>query len=119
MTGRLRRPSTRYYVDMVCGLHRSSRCESTSQRLIGHGTTASVRASWSIRTAGCTRRHSSSTWESSRRKKKPRKSEAFIEAGDGIRTRDPQLGKLMLYQLSYTRKYLQSGYFKRLRTSFR
>jgi hypothetical protein len=24
-------------------------------------------------------------------------------AGDGIRTRDPQLGKLMLYQLSYTR----------------
>ena len=26
-----------------------------------------------------------------------------IGAGDGIRTRDPQLGKLMLYQLSYTR----------------
>jgi hypothetical protein len=25
------------------------------------------------------------------------------EAGDGARTRDPQLGKLMLYQLSYTR----------------
>jgi hypothetical protein len=25
------------------------------------------------------------------------------KAGDGIRTRDPQLGKLMLYQLSYTR----------------
>ncbi len=25
-------------------------------------------------------------------------------AGDGARTRDPQLGKLMLYQLSYTRK---------------
>src|ERR1019366_9213817 len=25
------------------------------------------------------------------------------EAGDGVRTRDPQLGKLMLYQLSYTR----------------
>ena len=24
-------------------------------------------------------------------------------AGDGGRTRDPQLGKLMLYQLSYTR----------------
>ena len=24
-------------------------------------------------------------------------------AGDGIRTRDPQLGRLMLYQLSYTR----------------
>ena len=25
------------------------------------------------------------------------------EAGDGTRTHDPQLGKLMLYQLSYTR----------------
>ena len=25
------------------------------------------------------------------------------EAGDGARTHDPQLGKLMLYQLSYTR----------------
>ncbi len=24
-------------------------------------------------------------------------------AGDGTRTRDPQLGKLMLYQLSYAR----------------
>ena len=24
-------------------------------------------------------------------------------AGDGIRTRDPELGKLVLYQLSYTR----------------
>ena len=27
-----------------------------------------------------------------------------LQAGDGVRTRDPQLGKLMLYQLSYTRK---------------
>jgi hypothetical protein len=26
-----------------------------------------------------------------------------LEAGNGIRTRDPQLGKLMLYQLSYPR----------------
>ena len=26
-----------------------------------------------------------------------------IGAGDEIRTRDPQLGRLMLYQLSYTR----------------
>ena len=25
-------------------------------------------------------------------------------AGDGVRTRDPELGKLVLYQLSYTRK---------------
>ena len=25
------------------------------------------------------------------------------EAGDGARTHDPQLGKLMLYQLSYAR----------------
>jgi hypothetical protein len=27
-------------------------------------------------------------------------------AGDEIRTRDPQLGRLMLYQLSYTRSLL-------------
>jgi hypothetical protein len=26
------------------------------------------------------------------------------EAGDGARTHDPQLGKLMLYQLSYARE---------------
>jgi hypothetical protein len=26
-----------------------------------------------------------------------------LQAGDGTRTRDPQLGRLMLYQLSYTR----------------
>ena len=28
----------------------------------------------------------------------------FFKAGDGIRTRDIQLGKLVLYQLSYTRE---------------
>ena len=28
---------------------------------------------------------------------------AFFEADDEARTRDPQLGKLMLYQLSYVR----------------
>ena len=28
---------------------------------------------------------------------------AFVRADDGVRTRDPQLGKLMLYQLSYVR----------------
>jgi hypothetical protein len=27
----------------------------------------------------------------------------FLGAGNGVRTRDPQLGKLMLYQLSYAR----------------
>ena len=27
-------------------------------------------------------------------------------AGDGTQTRDPQLGRLMLYQLSYSRLYL-------------
>ena len=32
-----------------------------------------------------------------------RKSLIKTGAGDGIRTRDPQLGRLMLYQLSYTR----------------
>src|SRR5215217_5702607 len=30
-------------------------------------------------------------------------SSGFSEADDGDRTRDPQLGKLMLYQLSYVR----------------
>src|SRR4051812_3681559 len=30
-------------------------------------------------------------------------SSAFLGADDGVRTRDPQLGKLMLYQLSYVR----------------
>ena len=30
---------------------------------------------------------------------------AFLGAGDEIRTRDPQLGRLMLYQLSYTRPF--------------
>jgi hypothetical protein len=36
-------------------------------------------------------------------KEKPRLSGVFCEAGDETRTHDPQLGKLMLYQLSYTR----------------
>jgi hypothetical protein len=31
-------------------------------------------------------------------------SRASVEAGDGARTHDPQLGKLMLYQLSYARE---------------
>jgi hypothetical protein len=30
-----------------------------------------------------------------------------MEADDGDRTRDPQLGKLMLYQLSYVRASAQ------------
>jgi hypothetical protein len=34
---------------------------------------------------------------------KLRLSGVFVEAGDGARTHDPQLGKLMLYQLSYAR----------------
>ena len=45
--------------------------------------------------------------------------EIFMRAINGIRTRDPQLGKLMLYQLSYYRmswdckdiKYLSSYKF--------
>ena len=31
------------------------------------------------------------------------------EAGDGVRTHDPQLGKLMLYQLSYARVDVHSS----------
>ena len=30
-------------------------------------------------------------------------------AGDGIRTRDPDLGKVVLYQLSYSRLYFNSS----------
>jgi hypothetical protein len=32
------------------------------------------------------------------------------KAGNGARTRDPQLGKLMLYQLSYSRVNTPEGY---------
>jgi hypothetical protein len=32
----------------------------------------------------------------------------FVEAANGARTRDPQLGKLMLYQLSYRRLYREA-----------
>ena len=32
-------------------------------------------------------------------------------AGDEIRTRDPQLGRLMLYQLSYTRSNIANCQF--------
>ena len=32
-----------------------------------------------------------------------RKSQWMPGAGNGVRTRDPELGKLVLYQLSYTR----------------
>jgi hypothetical protein len=39
--------------------------------------------------------------------RKPRRSGAFYGADDGDRTRDPQLGKLMLYQLSYVRAQLR------------
>jgi hypothetical protein len=34
---------------------------------------------------------------------------AVRKAGDGTRTRDPQLGRLMLYQLSYTRVLSGAG----------
>ena len=31
----------------------------------------------------------------------------FLGAGNGVRTRDPRLGKPMLYQLSYARTVIQ------------
>src|SRR5439155_2017269 len=37
------------------------------------------------------------------RGREPTSFASFSGAGDEIRTRDPQLGRLMLYQLSYTR----------------
>jgi hypothetical protein len=36
----------------------------------------------------------------------------FKRAEDGIQTRDPQLGRLMLYQLSYFRKYVGEDGFE-------
>jgi hypothetical protein len=33
----------------------------------------------------------------------------MCRAGDGIRTRDPQLGRLMLYHLSYSRNSASSA----------
>ena len=38
-------------------------------------------------------------------------------AGNGTRTRDPQLGRLMLYQLSYSRLIVENGGGGRIRTS--
>ena len=35
---------------------------------------------------------------------------AVVRAGDETRTHDPQLGRLMLYQLSYARKFILSKY---------
>jgi hypothetical protein len=32
----------------------------------------------------------------------------FLEAGNGTRTRDPNLGKVVLYQLSYSREAVRS-----------
>jgi hypothetical protein len=42
--------------------------------------------------------------EVSKKKTTPFPKVVLMRAGNGIRTRDPQLGKLMLYQLSYSRK---------------
>jgi hypothetical protein len=42
-------------------------------------------------------------WMIGRQQKAPRRIEG-LGAGNGTRTRDFQLGKLMLYQLSYSRK---------------
>ena len=39
----------------------------------------------------------------------PAVSSGFSVADDGVRTRDPQLGKLMLYQLSYVRVRLNDS----------
>ena len=34
------------------------------------------------------------------------RARTILRAGDGTQTRDPQLGRLMLYQLSYSRFYI-------------
>ena len=40
---------------------------------------------------------------------KTRSSKVRGGAGNGVRTRDPQLGRLMLYQLSYSRTMMVEG----------
>ena len=42
----------------------------------------------------------------------PHPSALLLGAGDEIRTRDPQLGRLMLYQLSYTRPRISDCGFR-------
>ena len=39
-------------------------------------------------------------------------------AGDGIRTRDPNLGKVVLYQLSYTRNSLTEKMYQEIYHNF-
>ena len=50
-------------------------------------------------------------WISTRNRHFPgtRPNPRKCRAGDGIRTRDPQLGRLMLYQLSYSRLQMADG----------
>ena len=36
----------------------------------------------------------------------------YSGAGNGFRTRDPKLGKLVLYQLSYARSSRESGFLE-------
>ena len=38
----------------------------------------------------------------------------MVGAGDGIRTRDPHLGKVMLYQLSYSRSTQYSNFGQKI-----
>ena len=44
----------------------------------------------------------------SQQKKRPPESDLFSGAENETRTRDPNLGKVVLYQLSYFRKILQA-----------
>ncbi len=48
--------------------------------------------------------------------KKPRDRgfNIFFGAGNEIRTRDPNLGKVVLYQLSYSRVAIDNGYYTEL-----
>ncbi len=55
------------------------------------------------------------------RNKKTTSCEMVFRAGNETRTRDPQLGRLMLYQLSYSRDlhYFLAQIYKYLLTSFK
>ena len=48
--------------------------------------------------------HRLSRWLFFNKKNKSLRNQGLIRARDGVRTRDPDLGKVVLYQLSHSRK---------------
>jgi hypothetical protein len=62
-----------------------------------------VKVPFAAVTSGVTIEASEALHQRGSRQRRPAFAGLLLEADDGDRTRDPQLGKLMLYQLSYVR----------------